>query len=46
MNVRFVCLVSREKPIFDILVEINNKLFENSKLKLKKRKKIERIIKK
>ena len=31
---------SNEKPIFDILVDMDNKLFENSLLKLKNKKKI------
>ena len=42
-------LVSRdfnEKPILDMLLDIDNKLFEKSLLKLKKRKKIKTIIKK
>tara|TARA_B100000902_G_C27135111_1_gene825630 strand:+ start:353 stop:601 length:249 start_codon:yes stop_codon:yes gene_type:complete len=32
-----------EKPIFDILLEIDKKLSENSLLKLKKRKKIKTV---
>ena len=32
--------VSKEKPIFDMLLEIDKRLKENSLLKLKKRKKI------
>ena len=39
MNVKLLLLISREKPIFEILVAIDKRLFEKSVLKLKKRKK-------
>ena len=35
---KFVCLVSRVKPIFDILLDIDKKLLKKLLLKLKKRK--------
>jgi len=38
---RLVCEVSNAKPILDILLESDNRLFEKSLLKLKKRKKID-----
>tara|TARA_B100000524_G_C23570185_1_gene341511 strand:- start:466 stop:672 length:207 start_codon:yes stop_codon:yes gene_type:complete len=37
---KFDLSVLREKPIFDILLQIESKLIEKSFLKLKKRKKI------
>ena len=40
---RLDCEESNEKPILDILLESDNKLFEKSLLKLKKRKNIEII---
>tara|TARA_B100001769_G_C21848647_1_gene460154 strand:+ start:434 stop:670 length:237 start_codon:yes stop_codon:yes gene_type:complete len=36
---KFDCFKSNENPIFDILLEIDNKLIKKSLLKLKKRKK-------
>ena len=39
IKVKLDCFNSSEKPIFDILLEIANRLLENSLLKLKKRKK-------
>tara|TARA_B100000282_G_scaffold231551_1_gene173985 strand:+ start:291 stop:446 length:156 start_codon:yes stop_codon:yes gene_type:complete len=36
----FVLFDLREKPIFEILLDTDNKLYENLLLKLKKRKKI------
>ena len=41
VKVKLDLLVSNEKPIFDILLDIDNKLIKKSLLKLKKRKKIE-----
>ena len=38
---RLVCELSNAKPILDILLESDNRLFEKSLLKLKKRKKID-----
>ena len=46
IKVKFVFSVSFEKPILDILLEIERRLLENSLLKLKKRKKILTVIKK
>ena len=40
-KLKLVCDELREKPIFDILLVKDKKLFEKSLLKLKKRKKIE-----
>ena len=40
IKIKFGLLISLEKPIFDILLETDNRLFEKSLLKLKKRKKI------
>ena len=40
IRVKFVFSVFKEKPIFEILLETDNKLFEKSLLKLKNRKKI------
>ena len=40
-KIKFGCSELREKPIFDILLEIDNKLVAKLLLKLKKRKKIE-----
>ena len=39
-KVKFVFSVLFEKPILDILLDMERRLFENSLLKLKKRKKI------
>ena len=39
INVKLDLSVSTEKPIFEILVVIDKRLFEKSVLKLKKRKK-------
>ena len=44
IKIKFGLLISLEKPIFDILLETDNRLFEKSLLKLKKRKKIVIII--
>tara|TARA_B100001093_G_C26240531_1_gene764177 strand:- start:98 stop:301 length:204 start_codon:yes stop_codon:yes gene_type:complete len=46
IKVKFFFSVSFEKPILDILLEIERRLLENSLLKLKKRKKILTVIKK
>ena len=43
---KFVLSLSKENPIFEILVEIDKKLSEKSVLKLKKRKKIDITTKK
>ena len=43
INSRLGWLEFNEKPILDILLEIDNKLFEKSLLKLKKRKKIDTV---
>ena len=40
IRLKFGCLVSKEKPILDILLVTDNKLIEKLLLKLKKRKKI------
>ena len=40
IRVKFVFSVFKEKPIFEILLETDNKLLEKSLLKLKNRKKI------
>tara|TARA_B100001057_G_C22558576_1_gene836341 strand:- start:330 stop:488 length:159 start_codon:yes stop_codon:yes gene_type:complete len=45
INIRFDLSILREKPIFEMLVEIDKRLFEKSVLKLKKRKKTVIIIK-
>ena len=45
-KVKFDCSNSKEKPIFEILLDTESKLTEKSLLKLKKRKKIESITKK
>tara|TARA_B100001769_G_C21884397_1_gene478126 strand:+ start:374 stop:607 length:234 start_codon:yes stop_codon:yes gene_type:complete len=39
IKVKFCLSKSKEKPIFDILLDKDNKLFEKLLLKLKKRKK-------
>tara|TARA_Y100000992_G_scaffold185661_1_gene125576 strand:+ start:629 stop:853 length:225 start_codon:yes stop_codon:yes gene_type:complete len=41
---RLGCSLFNEKPILEILLEIAKRLFENSKLKLKKRKNIVKIM--
>ncbi len=46
MKVKFGCSEFNEKPMFDMLLDIDNKLIENSLLKLKKRKNIVTINKK
>ncbi len=46
IRLKFGCLVSKEKPILDILLVTDNKLIEKLLLKLKKRKKIEITTKK
>ena len=43
-KVKFVFSISFEKPILDILLDMERRLLENSLLKLKKRKKILTII--
>ena len=40
IKLKLGCFKSSEKPILDILLDIDNKLFEKLLLKLKKRKKI------
>ena len=41
INVKFSCSFSNEKPIFDMLLEIDRRFKVKSLLKLKNRKKIE-----
>ena len=41
IKVKFVCFILSEKPIFDILLEMANKLLVKSLLKLKNKKNIE-----
>ena len=43
-KVKFVFSISFEKPILDILLDMERRLLENSLLKLKKRKKMLIII--
>tara|TARA_A100000164_G_C21708315_1_gene676918 strand:+ start:470 stop:673 length:204 start_codon:yes stop_codon:yes gene_type:complete len=44
MKLKFFCSESKEKPILDMLLAIDKKLFEKLLLKLKKRKKTVTII--
>ena len=43
MNVKFSWFVSKEKPMLEILLDIDKRFEEKSLLKLKNRKKIEII---